>query len=130
MEKVYKEVAKELEISEHIVETVLRHKFSWLRKQLTQMNNVAILDNNFGTFYIPKSKVKKYLTYVNSALSKTNEQEKLLKEKHKYDIILEAVEKYNNSKKIEKEIIINNPLKDAKIKFVDNEDNEENEIEQ
>jgi hypothetical protein len=124
MEKVYKEVAKELEVSEHIVETVLRHKFSWLRKQLTQMNNVAILDNNFGTFYIPKSKVKKYLTYVNSALSKTNEQEKLLKEKHKYDIILEAVEKYNNSKKIEKEIIINNPLKDAKIKFVNNEGNE------
>ena len=100
MEKIYIEVAKELDISEHVVETVLKHKFSWLRKELTEMNYTAILDNNFGTFYVPQPKIKKYLTYLDSAISKTEEKEKLQTEKDKYSTILEAVIKYNDGKKI------------------------------
>lgn len=102
MEKIYAKIAEELDINEHIVETVIKHKFSWLRKQLIEMNYAAILDNNFGTFYVPASKVKKYLTYVNSVLNKQPDSEKLLNEKDKYDTILKVVEDYNNNKKIKK----------------------------
>ena len=100
MDKIYGKVAEELDINEHVVETVLRHKFSWLRKQLTEMNYPAILDNNFGTFYVPEGKVRRYLTYLESKPKEGDE--KLQKEIDKYSTILAAVTKFNKNKKIKK----------------------------
>ena len=92
MDEIYKKLEKELNVSEHIIETVLKHKYSWLRKQLTEMNHINILDNNFGTFYVPQGKIKKYLTY----------EEKLLTDKAKFNEILTTVTEYNANKKINK----------------------------
>tara|TARA_R110002167_G_scaffold347782_2_gene558776 strand:+ start:1294 stop:1602 length:309 start_codon:yes stop_codon:yes gene_type:complete len=102
VENIYKKVEEELNISEHIIETVLKHKYSWLRKQLIEMKNIRVLDNNFGTFYVPEGKIKKYLTYLDSVESKTSNEEKLQADKDKYNEILRVVSNYNTEKKIKK----------------------------
>tara|TARA_B110000495_G_C22711665_1_gene418483 strand:+ start:395 stop:703 length:309 start_codon:yes stop_codon:yes gene_type:complete len=102
MDEIYKKLEKELNVSEHIIETVLKHKYSWLRKQLTEMNHINILDNNFGTFYVPQGKIKKYLTYLDTVESKTDNEEKLLTDKAKFNEILTTVTEYNANKKINK----------------------------
>lgn len=89
MNDIYLEVAKELGVSSEIVETVVKHKFSWLRKQLTEINHVVILDNNFGTFYLPKNKIKKYLK---SLYVKNEKDKKTLEEIEKYENLLKRIE--------------------------------------
>jgi nucleoid DNA-binding protein len=101
MDEIYKQVAEELGISEHIVETVLKHKYSWLRKQLKEMNNVAVLDNNFGTFYVPKSKVGKHVKYLETKECKTNEEEKKLQsDLTRYREMLKTATEYYEKKKL------------------------------
>ena len=103
MKDIYKQTAEELGISEYIVETVIKHKFAWLRIQLKEINNVAILDNNFGTFYVPASKIKKYLKYLHTKKCTTNEEEeKLQRDIVKYEDMLEVIQEYDNKKKIKK----------------------------
>ena len=97
MEEIYKQVADELGVSEYLVETVVKHKYSWIRKQLGDIQAPAILDNGFGTFFLPEHKIKTYLDKLKEDSKGTDEEEK---EITKYTEIYNGVSSYNNNKKI------------------------------
>ncbi len=97
MEEIYKQVADELGISEHLVETAVKHKYSWIRKQLSNIQAPAVLDNGFGTFFLPEYRIKSYLAKLKEDSKGTEEEEK---EITKYTEIYNSVSSYNNNKKI------------------------------
>ena len=99
MDRLYEKIAEETGESQFIVETVLKHKFSWLRKQLKEMNNAAILLNNFGTFYVPASKIKTYVKYLDT-VEEGGKIKDIPGEKEKYEEILKVISEYNDNKKI------------------------------
>ena len=72
-------------------------KYSWIRKQLSNIQNPAVLDNGFGTFYLPEYRIKSYLTKLKEDSKGTGEEEK---EIAKYTEIYNGVSSYNNNKKI------------------------------
>lgn len=98
MEEIYKQVAEELGISEYLVETVIKHKYSWIRKQLSNIDNPAVLDNGFGTFYLPEYRIKSYIKHLEGKPKDTEGDQE--EEINKFKTILEGVSSYNKNKKL------------------------------
>ena len=110
---LYKEITKEFEVSEDLVETLVENYYKTLRKKLSSLSNLRINVDGLGHFVIKIQKVKKAIPHYEKVLknhdtstfgayhNKKNVEDKLelLKEIHK---------------KIENELLKRKTFKDEK----------------
>ena len=84
---VIEKTAKELDLDYEIVEFAIKHKYNWLREQMTNMSAPAILDNYFGTYYLMPSKIKKHLNHLEEQLDRESTTDRFNKFKGYLDIV-------------------------------------------
>lgn len=88
MDEVVKKTAEKLGLPEDVVETIIRHKYQWLRRQLKNPTSVLILDNKFATYKMMERALNKLL--------EGNLKEEIRDRFEKYK---PEIEKFNNLQK-------------------------------
>ena len=89
---VIEKTAEELGIDYSIVEFAIKHKYDWLREQMTNMTAPAILDNYFGTYYLMHNKLRKHLEHLEEQPNSESTKDRFNKYKGYYEIVC----KYQN----------------------------------
>ncbi len=61
MQDLIEKTANDLNLSKQLVETIIRHKYSWIREKLKNPTHVSILDTELGCFTMYEDNILKLL---------------------------------------------------------------------